>query len=239
MGGTGGARNYYKMIFEQSDEDLIAFTRKMFSFFSIQKIVMALFITYVYNNVPFTIYIGENFIFFAISAFIFLAILMLIHVALDLVRKYPFSYICYMLFTISESWVIAFLLARTDGSTVFLFANTLASMVLVISLFLNTQDLSWFKGIVFLVGMIVFDFLVSVLTLNYTDIITIAICMSGGLLFGFFLLNKAFTLLQNRYSVSLQKEDYLIGSLTVYVDFGFVLLVMMFIMLAMIKSFTV
>ena len=87
-------------------------------------------------------------------------------------------------------------------------------------------------------GMIVLMFLVSVLTLNYTDIVTILVCMVGGLLFGVFLLAKAFSLLTNKYSHALTKDDFVIGSLTIYVDFGFILLVMLFIMLAMIKSFT-
>ena len=112
-------------------------------------------------------------------------------------------------------------------------------MVVAISLFLNTNDLTWAKGLIFIIGMIGVMFLLSVLTLNYTDMITILICMSGGFLFGVFLLHKAFTLLQNRYSHILHRDDYVIGSLTIYVDFGFVLLIMMFIMLAMIKSFTI
>lgn len=80
-------------------------------------------------------------------------------------------------------------------------------------------------------------FAVSVLTLNYADTVTILVCMAAALLFGFFLLNKTFSLLHNNYSHDLTREDYIIGCLTIYVDFGFVLLIMLFIMLAMIKGF--
>lgn len=167
-----------------------------------------------------------------------MTVLMMVHTALDFVRKPPQSYICYIMFTLSECWVVAFFLASTDGSTVFLFASTLTAMVLAISIFLNTNTLNWLRGIIALVLMDGFMFLVSVLTLNYTDLITILVCMIGGLMFGVFLLSKAFSLLQNQYSHALTREDYVIGSLTIYVDFGFVLLLMLFIMLAMIKSFT-
>ena len=126
----------------------------------------------------------------------------------------------------------------TESSTVFLFAVTLTSMVLAISIFLNTNTLTWTRGLLSLMLMIIGMFLISVLTLNYTDIVTILVCLIGGLLFGVFLLNKAFSLLYNRYSHDLMRDDYIIGSLTIYVDFGFVLLIMLFIMLAMIKSFT-
>lgn len=210
----------------------------MFSFFSVQKIILGIFIVVVYNNVPFTEFIGHNFFIFAISAFVFLTILMMVHVALEVVRRPPFCYVCYWCFTVAECWVCAYLLAKTDPSTVFLFTETLTSMVLAISLFLNTNNLTWPRGVIFLVGMIVLMFLVSVLTLNYTDIVTILVCMVGGLLFGTFLLAKAFSLLHNKYSHALTKDDFVIGSLTIYVDFGFILLVMLFIMLAMIKSFT-
>ena len=90
----------------------------------------------------------------------------------------------------------------------------------------------------FLLGMITGMFLLSYFTLNYADIVTIFVCMAGGLLFGFFLLYKAFTLLRRRYSYPLKVEDFIIGSLTIYVDFGFVLLLMLFVLLAMIKGFT-
>lgn len=175
---------------------------------------------------------------FAFFGFIFLTVLMLVHVALDWLRTPSIAYICWWLFTISESWVCAYLLAKTDSSTVFLFTETLTSMVLAVSLFLNQNILTWLRGLMFLLGMIIFMFSLSVSLLNYTDIVTILVCMIGGLLFGLFLLAKAFSLLQNKYSHALTKDDYIIGSLTIYVDFGFILLVMLFIMLAMIKSFT-
>lgn len=109
----------------------------MFSFFALQKLVMALFITYTYNNVPFTNFIGENFLIFAISAFIFITLLFMVHVALEFIKQPPFSYIFYILFTLSECWVIAFLLATTEPSTVFLFAVTLTSMVIAICVYIH------------------------------------------------------------------------------------------------------
>jgi hypothetical protein len=86
--------------------------------------------------------------------------------------------------------------------------------------------------------MATLTFVMAVLTLNFADMITIIVCTIGGLLFGVFLLHKAFSLISNKYPHALTKNDYIIGSLTIYVDFGFVLLLMLFIMLAMIKNFT-
>jgi hypothetical protein len=96
------------------------------------------------------------------------------------------------MFTLAECWVIAFLLATTDDSTVFLFAVTLTSMVLAVSLFLNQSIITFKRGTVFLLLMITAMGFISILTLNYTDTVTIFVCLTGGLLFGFFLLNKAF-----------------------------------------------
>lgn len=50
---------------------------------------MAFFILYTYNDVLFTKFIEANFYIFAIAAFIFLSVLMMVHVALDFVRKSP------------------------------------------------------------------------------------------------------------------------------------------------------
>lgn len=164
----------------------------MFAFFSLQKILLSLFILFVYNNVPFTGYVKETFFIFAISAFIFLTVLMMVHIALEVIRKPPQSYICYLMFTLSECWVVAFILATTDGSTVFLFTSTLTSMVIAIALFLHTNVINWIRGIISLVLMGSLMFLICVLTLNYTDMITILVCLVGGLMFGIFLLSKAF-----------------------------------------------
>ena len=167
----------------------------MFTFFSMQKIILGVFIVFVYNNVPFTDYVRSNFFIFAISAFILLTVLFMVHIALDFVRKPPQSYICYFMFTLSECWVVAFILATTDGSTAFLFACTVTGMVMAISLFLNTNTLNWLRGIIALLLMTALMFLMSVMTLNYTDMVTILVCMTGGLMFGIFLLSKAFQLL--------------------------------------------
>lgn len=77
------------MLFQQDDEEVLSFTRKMFTFFAMQKIFLALFIVFVYNNVTFTQLVRHNFFIFAISAFIFLTILMMVHTALDFVKRSP------------------------------------------------------------------------------------------------------------------------------------------------------
>lgn len=189
---TGGLIRGYQMIYQQDEEELLNFARKMFTFFSMQKIILGTFIMFVYNNVPFTNYIKSNFFIFAISAFILLTVLFMVHIALDFVRKPPQSYVCYFMFTLSECWVVAFILATTDGSTVFLFTSTVTGMVMAISLFLNTNTLNWLRGVFALSLMLAFMFFLSVMTLNYADLVTISVCMVGGLMFGIFLLSKAF-----------------------------------------------
>lgn len=113
-------------------------------------------------------------------------------------------------------------------------------MVLAITLLLYTDKVNWLRGAVAMTLMLIIMFSLSVTTLDfsYTDMLTILLCLLGGLMFGIFLLNKAFMLSQNKYSHTLTKDDYVIASLTIYVDFGFILLLMLFIMLATIKSFT-
>ena len=80
-------------------------------------------------------------------------------------------------------------------------------------------------------------FSVSVVMLSSVDVITILLCLSGGIFFGIYLLSKMFQMMEGKYTIPLRQDDYLIGSLSIYVDFGFVLLLILFVMLAMIKSF--
>ena len=81
------------------------------------------------------------------------------------------------------------------------------------------------------------------LDLSYTDIVTILTCLCGGIFFGIFLLNKVFSLIQppaqksQSHSSELSKEDAMIGFIKlVYADFGFVILVCLFMMLATLRT---
>jgi hypothetical protein len=56
--------------------------------------------------------------------------------------------------------------------------------------------LSWNRGLFYVISTIFMSALLSIISLNYTDTISILICMCAGLLFGLFLLNKVFTVLQ-------------------------------------------
>ena len=218
---------------------MVEFTRKLFSFFAVQKIVVALFQLFTYNYVKFTKFIAKSIGIFLFAAIFYLLILFLVHTNLEFIRKSPQSYISFIVFTICECWVIGWTLGNTDQSMVFLFAGNLCSNILAISIFLHTNKLSWIRGLGFLLVMSLAMFVLSMCTLNYASVITILVSTVGGLCFGVFLLYKAFTILENKYTHSLCKEDFLIGSLTIYLDFGFILLILLFALLAMIiKSFT-
>lgn len=103
-----------------------------------QKLFVAFFILFTYNSLPFTNFIQKNFFIFAIAAFAYLTVLMMVHVAYDFVRKSPWAYICYLMFTFAECWVVGWLLANTDDATVFLFAGNLTANILAISIFLHS-----------------------------------------------------------------------------------------------------
>ncbi|CDW83882.1 UNKNOWN [Stylonychia lemnae] len=240
VNGTAGARNHYSFLNQQSQEELQNFIKKMFSFYSFQKIFVALWLIIIYNSAQLTQIIKGSFYLFAIAVFIYMAILMMVQNKNDFIMKSPYSSICFLLFTISECFIVSFLLSTAHGTTVFLFAQYLTGIVLAITIFLNTNNISWFRGIAATLLMLIFMFILSISTLNqdYTDMTAILICMLGGLMFGIYLLTKAFQILNHRYSHDLTIDDYVIGSMTIYLDFGFVLLVIMFAMLLAIKEFS-
>ena len=110
------------------------------------------------------------------------------------------------------------------------------------------HDLTWKRGLSFIVCtvLIVCVICFSILDLEYTKIITVVICLIGGFCFGIFLLSKAFSLLLSAQQKGghgqaneLYKDDAVIGCISlIYVDFGFVLLLFLFVMLGMIKAFS-
>jgi len=80
--------------------------------------------------------------------------------------------------------------------------------------------------------------LVSLFTFNFVDFGTIFIGFLGGALLGVFMINKAMFLLSGNTDIVLL-NDYLLGFIKlVYLDFGFVLLILSLVMLSMIEIFT-
>ena len=125
--------------------------------------------------------------------------------------------------------------------------------------------LSQNRGFLYVLITIILCGLISVLSLNYTDGTSILISMCAGFLFGLFLLNKVFTILRSTPSIytnysqypdpyqqqstgahqqvitsrvhEITPNDHIIGFVEViYADFGFVLVLLLFVMLAMIKA---
>lgn len=136
------------------------FTRKLFSFFSLQKLLIALFVTIEYNDNETIEFIkaDENLYLLVIFSFIMISILIVVHTSMHSLRRnlqlkhwHILQNVFYLLSIMSEAWIIAFVLAvskdptntkekemkHLDG-TVFLFTNTLTAIVFCITVFLSS-----------------------------------------------------------------------------------------------------
>ena len=155
---------------------------------------------------------------------------------------------------------------KTDDSAVFFFANILTAMVYSVSLFLSSSSLpshsmaeeplmstggtdtqkklafTWKRAMGFIFSTLLFVLVACVILVDmrYAQWVTLFLCLFGGLCFGCFIVYKAQSLLNARARQhELCKEDAVIGCISlIYVDFGFVLLLFLFVMLGMIKALT-
>jgi len=155
---------------------------------------------------------------------------------------------------------------KTDDSAVFFFANILTAMVYSVSLFLSSSSLpshqteeplistggtdtqeaklafTWKRAMGFIFSTLLFVLLACVVLVDmrYAQWVTLFLCLIGGLCFGCFIVYKAQSLLNARARHhELCKDDAVIGCISlIYVDFGFVLLLFLFVMLGMIKALT-
>lgn len=183
------------------------------------------------------------------------------------VRRWHYTqYFCYFLFIISKCYIVAYILVETDMDTVYLFANTLTAMSIGVTAFLSSgrrvseleeqgysryggqSTLTWRRGLAFVLATDIIVLFLTLMMIPFVGGVTIFICFSGGIMFGLFLLSKALFLLQGSHmkgasqqvnQIELTKEDYIIGGMRViYVDFSFVLMLFLFVMLSMVKVFT-
>ena len=131
----------------------------------------------------------------------------------------------FILFTMSEAWVISFIMLKSDDSAVFFFTNILTAMVFSVTLFLSSSNrtkmteepllphqggatggsdyqnilksFTWMRGLTFIMMtlLVVFVACVILVDMRYAQWITLFICLLGGLCFGCFIIFKAFQLL--------------------------------------------
>ena len=156
---------------------------------------------------------------------------------------------------------------KTDDSAVFFFANILTAMVYSVSLFLSSSSLpshqtemeplistggteghpsvkafTWKRAMGFIFSTLLFVLVAAVVLVDmrYAQWVTLFLCLAGGLCFGCFIVYKAQSLLNARARHhELCKDDAVIGCISlIYVDFGFVLVLFLFVMLGMIKALT-
>ena len=230
---------HIQRVSELNDMDRLLFARKLFSFFSLQKLATALFVSSVYNEeltdregLREFISRSSNLVFLIVSSFIMLLVLILVHSLMPRLRSQitalawgRVQIISFILFTVSEAWVIAFIMLKSDDSTVFFFTNILTAMVFSVSLFLSSSNKSqkteepllphlggatggsdyqnvlknftWKRGLSFIMMtlLVVFAACIILVDMRYAQWITLIICLLGGLCFGCFIIFKAFQLL--------------------------------------------
>ena len=118
--------------------------KSVFSFFIIEKLCLSFFTITEYNNGTMTKYFQDftNISLFAISGFVLLSILILIHYGIHRLRNNPrwilIQSLIFTGFTLSECAVVGFLQANTESTTVLMFINVISGMVVSIGMFVSS-----------------------------------------------------------------------------------------------------
>ena len=154
-----------------------------------------------------------------IVIFILLIILPIIIVCCQgIMRQVPQNYIILFLFTLAESYCVAFICAYTRPEVVFMAAAMTCVMVVTLTLYaINTKtDITMQGGLFFILSAALFLFVIfSWFTRN--SLIQIIIALICVVLFSLYIIYDTQIIMGNKQDM-IQVDDYILGAFMIYTD---------------------
>jgi hypothetical protein len=217
-----------------TEEELLEYLRKVFSFLTIQKIIA---LAGVYILMPSTVVITpavkaldkaqEYTLFF--SLLVLILMLFVVHFKTTWAKSSPQLYAIYGVFVLALGSSLG--LANIVNDNIEVIVLTVLVMDVTVSIYLQSNlTLGWLHGMLFnLLGTLVaFYFYYDSFQGQKWNYFLASLV--GSLIYGCYLLQVVFSLLEHgqiRHNVlaSLTKDDFIIGSIALYLDCGFILMV--------------
>lgn len=224
-----GAENIYSSkVDEVHEETLInmrlGFVRKVYGILTVQLLLtticcaLAMFCNGVQN------FMINNIVLLVLMVILISVLPFVIICAPSLMRQVPINYIVLFLFTIAESYLVAFICSFTSPRIVLMAAIMTFAMVSALTLYAVTTktDITVQGGLFFILGMALFLFIIfGFFTQNKTFHIIIALL--GVILFSLYIIYDTQLILGNKKEM-IDMDDYILGAFCLYTDIIYIFL---------------
>ncbi|XP_075155341.1 protein lifeguard 2-like [Haematobia irritans] len=134
-------------------------------------------------------------------------------------RTAPMNYICLVIFTIAQSFLLGIIGSIYDPKSIILALALTALICIVLSIYaMQTKvDFTWIGGFLFvclIIGLI-FGIL---MIFFYSHILMMIYCSLGVLLYSMFLIFDTQLMVRGNHAYAIRSDDYVFGALNLYID---------------------
>ena len=195
----------------------LGFIKKTFALVGIQLLITAIFCAIPLLSEEVRVFMITHWYISIICSVISLIILYAA-VYTKLGRKVPINYIMLFAFTIFESYVVAFVGARYEPSTVLLAAGLTTVMVVALSIYAACTKTDFTKCGGFLMICLVVLITGGIVAFFFRNkILNLVLSVVGVIIFGIYLIFDIQLLLGNKKN-KFSKDDYVLAALMIYID---------------------
>lgn len=195
----------------------LGFIKKTFGILSVQLLITAIFCIIPFVSEPIRIFMVTHW-YITIICSVLAMIILYVTVYTKAGRKVPINYIMLFTFTLLESYVVAFVGARYEPSTVLLAAGLTTAMVIGLSLYAAFTKTDFTKCGGFLTICLVVLITGGILAFFFRNkILNLVLSVLGVIIFGIYLIFDIQLLMGNKKN-KFSKDDYVLAAMMIYID---------------------
>jgi len=201
------------------DKELrIAFIQKVFAILSAQLLFTALICVLSINSQDLTDFLKKNKAIFYVAMGVALVVSLTLFCFISTARKVPLNYFLLALFTTAQSYIVSYLCVTTKTQVVLMALAMTCALVISLTLyaFITKTDFTGYGHYLFIASIVM---LVIGLFLTFTHNKIAHVIFSGFsvLLFSIYLIYDV-QLIAGNHGSKLDYDDYIIGSMILYID---------------------
>lgn len=196
----------------------LGFIRKVYGILTIQLFITTIFCLFAMTSQSLKLFmlLHQGIMLFMVFLLIFIPIIIIC--CTGIMRKVPQNYIILLIFTLAESYCVAFICAYTKPEVVFMAAAMTFVMVLALTFYaINTStDITMQGGLFFILAAALFLFVIFGFFIR-NSLIMVIISLFCVILFSLYIIYDTQIIMGNRQEM-LQVDDYILGAFMIYTD---------------------
>jgi FtsH-binding integral membrane protein len=196
----------------------IDFIQKVYSLLSVQLLITFGWTIFAINNAPVHDFMVRNSFILVLVCILTIITLYALVCFLDFQRTVPYNYIMLAIFTLCESYMVAYICCFTQPSVVYSagIMTIVVCIALTIYAFTTKRDFTKMGGMLFVILAV---FLVAGIFMVFVKVplVRMVYHIIGVLLFGFYLVYDTQLIMSNK-SMAYSVDDYIAATLNLYLD---------------------